>query len=217
MTSHGVHDPTTDRCKDSELRVPAKLIFSSFQNGRTRELEYLVRLKNWGSRVEAKRFFKVHNIHPKTGKRIVDRLRSLHWCGHDGKYIFPRSWSRIGAKKKLGLYLPEVTNKIEDLLFVHALKLITRRKETHARRKRERNATGLPVRYITTALNISERTYHRRMRSAIKSRLVKVTKNYTKLGTATQFGTLRKNLPGLPMYRAGKSTYTAEPSTITFL
>lgn len=216
MTSRTVPSPTTGAHKDSELRIPAKLIVQSFTEKKARDLETFARLKLMGSRVEVKRFCKVTGIHRKTAGRLIRRLHALQWIGFDGTYIFTRSWSRIGYKKKFGLYITS-TKKLATAIFTHALKTVTRREARARKRRRSAMPKGLPARYYSTALNISERSYFRKIRSAVKNGYIRVTKQRTKIGSAKEFSALRKNLHGVPLFKCGKFTVLPAPSTIEFL
>ncbi len=215
MTSHRVMCPTTDAYKVNEIRVPKNLIIHSYQNKRVKELEVMTVLKFSGSRVNAKLFFKSLGIHTKTGKRILIKLRKLKWVGFDGKYIFARAWSRIGYRKKGGFYFGAIPKNIKDFLFTFALKEITKRM---ARAQVQRSATpkGLPVRYFCKSLKISERSYYRKLRSAIKYRLIRTKQIFTKVGRKEEYTALRKHLHGVPLFIKGKFVVVPEPSTMKF-
>jgi len=142
---------------------------------------------------------------------------ALQWVGYDGKFLFVRSWSRIKYKKKFGLYLGIMPKQLSDSLFAHALKTVTRREARARKRGTSAMPKGLPARYYTTALNISERSYFRKIRSAVKNGHIKVAKQRTKIGSAKEFSAFRKNLHGVPIFKCGKYTVIPEPSTIEFL
>lgn len=215
MTSQRVPSPTTDHYKSNEIRVPKNLIIHSYQKKRVKELELITVLKYSGSRVNAKSFFKSVGIHAKTGKRILNKLIKLQWVGYDGRYIFARAWSRIGYRKRGGFYLGALPPRIKDFLFTYALKEITKRM-TRAQEKRSATPKGLPVRYYCKSLTISERTYYRNLRSAIKRGLMRTKQVYTKIGTKDQYNTLRKNLHGVPLFVKGKYVVVPQPSEMKF-
>jgi hypothetical protein len=207
--------PTTDTYKGNEIRVPAKLILNAFKNKQVNNLEILILLKSIGSRINQKSFFRYLGYHSKTGKRITNKLIENRWVGFDGKYIFPRSWSRIGYKKKKGLYLGEIPKGIKEYLFTHALKEITRRA---ARAQIQRSATpkGRPARYLIKSLSISERSYYRLLRSAIKRGLLRTKQTFTKVGSKKDFSALTKHLHGVPLFVRGNYTVTPNPCEMIF-
>lgn len=217
MTSHGISCPTTDTHKGTEIRVPEKLIVNSFQLKQTNDLSVFVLLKLHGSRIHAKDFFKnVLNVSVKTSKRIIQKLLSKRWIGFDGKYIFVRSWSRIGYKKRKGLYLAKIPKCITDFLFVHALKVVTKRK-ARAQEQRSAMPKGLTVRYIAKSLKISERSYYRLIKSAIKRGLVKTKQSFTPIGSKKDYNALKKHLHGVPLFVRGNYTVTPNPCELKFL
>lgn len=217
MTSHGISCPTTDTHKGNEIRVPEKLILNSYQGKMTKELSVFVLLKLHGSRVHAEAFFKkVLKVSAKTGKRIIQNLLAKRWIGFDGKYIFVRSWSRIGYKKRKGLYLAKIPKCITDFLFVHALKAVTKRK-ARAQEQRSAMPKGLTVRYYSKSLNISERTYYRNIRAAIKRGLLRTKQTFTKIGAKKDFNAFTKHLHGVPMFVRGNYTVTPNPVELKFL
>jgi hypothetical protein len=217
MTSHGdLRTTTSTGTKVNELRIPPRLIIDSYRNRQDSLLEIFINLKLRGSRIHAKNFFKALGVSEKTGKRAINKMIALQWVGHDGKFIFTRSWSRIKYKKKFGLYLPEIPPNLKDSIFAHALKTVTRRM-TRAQKRGRALPKGLPVRYYTTALNISERNYFRKIRSAVKNGYIKLTKQRTKIGTSKEFHALRKNLHGVPLFKCGKWTVIPEPSIMEFI
>ncbi len=208
--------PTTDTRKGTEIRVPEKLIVNSFQLKQTNDLSVFVLLKFHGSRIHAKNFFKnILRVSVKTSKRIIQKLLSKRWIGFDGKYIFVRSWSRIGFKKRKGLYLAKVPKCITDFLFVFALKVVTKRK-ARAQEQRSAMPKGLTVRYYSKSLNISERTYYRLMKSAIKRGLLRTKQTFTKVGTKKDFHALTKHLHGIPLFVRGNYTVTPNPCEMIF-
>ena len=215
MTSHGVSSPTTDTHKGNEIRVPKNLIVRSYQTKKVKELQTLTVLKSLGSRVRFKTICKILGIHCKTGKRIIARLIKLQWVGCDGTYIFPRAWSRIGYKRKGGLYLIRLSKYLKEFLFTFALKEITKRM-ARAQKKRSATPKGLPVRYYTKSLGISERTYFRNVRASIKLGLMRTKKVFTKIGRKEEYKSLRKNLHGVPLFVKGKFVVVPEPSEIKF-
>jgi hypothetical protein len=217
MTSHGdLRTTTSTGTKVNELRIPPRLIIDSYRNRQDSLLEIFITLKSIASRVHAKNFFKTWGVSEKTGKRAIKKMIALQWVGHDGKFIFTRSWSRIKYKKKFGLYLPQRQKNLKDALFAHALKTVTRRK-IRAQKRGSAMPKGLPVRYYTTALNISERNYFRKIKSAVKRGYIKLTKQRTKIGSSKEFHALRKNLHGVPLFKCGKWTVIPEPSIMEFL
>jgi len=215
MTSQRVPSPTTDRCKGNEIRVPKNLIIHSYQKKRVKELELITVLKYSGSRVNAKSFFKSVGIHAKTGKRILNKLIKLQWVGYDGRYIFARAWSRIGYRKRGGFYFGALPPRIKDFLFTFALKEITKRM-ARAQEKRSATPKGLPVRYYCKSLTISERTYYRNLRSAIKRGLMRTKQVFTKVGRKAEYNALRQNLHGVPLFVKGKYVVVPEPSEMKF-
>mgnify|MGYP006921346198 CR=1 FL=1 len=200
-----------------ELRIPPRAIVDSYKSKTDKDLETLVRLKLIGSRILAKAFFRSLGIHPKTGRRAIKRMEALQWIGFDGKYIFTRSWQRIGYKsRKAGLYLATLPKKLSQLIFTFALKTVTRR-EVRARSSGSAMPKDLPSGYYCTALNISPRSYFRKIQSAVKARLIRVTKQRTKIGRKEEFLALHKNLRGVPLFKFGKFTVCPAPSKIDYL
>lgn len=200
----------------SEVRVPSKMIVQSYRDKTAGDLEAFTRMKLIGSRVEAKRFAKLTKVSYKTITRMIKRMEGKRWIGFDGRYIFCRSWSRLKFKRRFGLYLPD-SRKLTDKLFVFALKTVTRR-EVRAQKRERAMPKDLPVRYYCRALGISERDYFRKVKSAEKRRLLKRIANPpTKIGKASELSSLRKHLPGVPVFRAGNSAVVPQSSTLKFL
>ena len=216
MTStRRVSRPTTDIGKGTEIRLPKNLIIQSYQSKKIKELHALTVIKLMGSRVRVKIFCRCLGIHTKTAKRIINRLVKLQWVGTDGTYIFPRAWNRIGYKRKGGLYLSRVLKHLKEILFTFALKEITKRM-ARAQKKRSATPKGLPVRYYSKSLGISERTYFRNLRASIKLGLIRSNKVLTKIGRKEEYNSLRQNLHGVPLFIKGKFVVVPEPSELEF-
>ncbi len=205
-----------DKRKGMELRVPAPLIVKSIGEY-SKQLEQIIQFKMMGSRVNANEFFA--NTPTTTARRYINELLSLRWIGFDGEYIYPRSWSRIGYKKKKGLYIVTIPKNLSEFLFTYSLQVVTKREARTRVRQRGRakpKGEGLPVRYYSEALNIPERTFYRKLKAAKKTGLLISKPQKTVIGKATDYHSFRKNLHGIPVFKNGDYTVVPAPCIYKF-
>jgi len=204
-----------------EIRLPNKLIRTALSKRKAKALRFLTMAKLQGHRAELSTLFEALNIHPKTGQRLVQTVVNEGWAGSDGKYLFPRSWKRLELNKRSGLYLTDPQKdykKFEALLFAKALKTIYRAKLGGIRSNRRRaRQTDLPARFISKALQVSERRFERLKASANRYKFIAVNRQYSIIGKVQEYSALKKNLQGLPLFRRGKHTVCPDISRIKVL
>lgn len=203
-----------------EVRVPSKLISYVLEEKEIKALRLLICAKLKGHRAIIKHLLEALKIHPKTGKRLIKKIVREGWAGTDGKYIFPRSWNKIGFSKQGGFYLttlPKNLHKLESLVFAFALKKIYRKRGSQHSKNRRVMQNDFPARYLYLSLGISQRRFERLKASAQRYRFISVKPQYIKIGLASEFDSIRKNLHGVPVFIRGKYTVVPGVSTIKVL
>jgi len=205
--------------KSLEIRIPARIIYKAFRENLIRELYALTIAKYYGChRIELSTLQSKLSLSEKSIQRYVKTLTELGWAGTDGKFLFPRSWKRLGFSKKFGLYFAElpIDRKIfEVFIFVHLIKRIHRRKGSpHSQEGRVRQK-DYPNRYLSKVLKISNRSLERLRARAVKEKLIYVERQYVVLGKAKYIDAFRRNLQATVFVR-GSKTVSPIPSKIEF-
>jgi hypothetical protein len=200
-----------------EIRIPTRLLSTALADKTTKALHLLAHAKLEGHRAEIASLYRKLRIHPKTGKRLIRKITAAGWAGTDGKFLFPRAWRKLSLNKRGGLYLaivPQDAKRFEALCFAKALKKLYRRRGNRHSKKGRVTQTDFPARYISRFLGISDRRLVRLKAAAQKYRFMSVTRQFDRIGKVNDYATLRKNLPGLPVFRKGAYTVIPEISKI---
>jgi hypothetical protein len=203
-----------------EIRIPNRLLSEALAEKKAKALRLFATAKLHGHRAEIETLFHELKLHPKTGKRLINKIVSEGWAGTDGKYLFPRSWRKLELNKRSGLYLTDPVKdvrKFEALLFTKALKRIYRKLGGQRPNKRRAKQNDLPARYLSKALQVSERRFERLKASAQRFKFIAVNRTYSIIGKAKDYGAMKKNLPGLPIFKRGKHTVCPDISRIKIL
>jgi hypothetical protein len=205
---------------NGEVRIPNRLILTALSKRQSKALRLFTSAKLQGHRAEINALFDELKLHPKTGKRLIDTVVNLGWAGTDGKYLFPRSWQKLNLNKRGGLYLTNPQSdikKFEALLFAKGLKRIYRKLGGTRPNRKRAEQSDLPARYLFKALQVSERRFKRLKASAQRYKFIAVNRQYSIVGKYAEYSALKKNLPGLPIFRRGKHCVVPDISRIKVL
>ncbi len=71
--------------------------------------------------------------------------------------------------------------------------------------------------HIANKMGIKQRRYEMLIATAQRYRFISVIRQWIILGKAKELGNLKKNLPGLPIFKRGNNTVTPDISKIKFL
>lgn len=201
----------------AELRIPRQLIYRALAQKKIKQLRLLVAAKMHGHRVVISDLLAILNIKERTGKRLIDWLVANGFARTDGVHLFLKSWQKVELKKRGGLYLTEIPTDLkffEALCFAKALKKRYRRVSQVACIKDKALQIAFPSKYLSTMLRISTRRFERLKSLAQKYRFLSSLRQYSIIGKSSQLKSLRKNLPGLPIFLRGKYCVVPEISTI---
>lgn len=218
---------TTKISHTGEIRIPSKLLSSAiagkknerYSSDQLKTLQLVATAKLHGHRIAISRIRKLLRLKERTTARLIKSAVARGWVGTDGTYIFPRSWYRLNLKRRGGLYLtvtPKNFKRFEALCFAKVLKKLYQRVGgLHA--KKGSVLPDLPAWYIARELRISPRRLVALKATSQRYRFISVKPQYTVVGKGTDFYAIKKNLPGLPVFRKGKHTVVAELSKIRVL
>lgn len=202
----------------NEVKISSHFLISVLSEKKTKLLRFVAYAKLKGHRAEIKGLLKDLKIHPKTGKRLIKQAVNDGLAGVDKKFLFPRSWRKLGINKRGGLYLThgftwKKLEKFEAICFAHALKKVIRKGNPHAN-KRSVLQEGFPTGFYCKALGIRERRFKSLKAAAQRYRFITVTPQVKIIGGVREFDSLRKNLPGLPIFKRGKFSVVPDISII---
>ncbi len=205
-----------------ELRIPSRLLATALAEKKVKQLRLFATAKLEGHRIEINALCEGLKIHPKTGKRLVNKLVTDEWAGTDGEYIFPRSWRKLKFSKRGGLYIttaPKNLKKFEALCFAKALKKILSRKTSPQRPEigRTKQNADLPTTYLTKALGLKERRFKSLKSNAQKYRYISVKPQFKIIGKVSEYAAISKNLHGIPVFKRGRHTVVPDISKIRVL
>lgn len=205
----------------NEVRLPNCLLKSSLSDKKMKLLRFIAFAKLNGHRIEIKRLLRLLNIQAKTGRRLVQKAVKDGLAGSDGKFIFPRSWRKLGLNKRGGLYLTDKFNfknliKFEALCFAKALKRLIRKGSQHAN-KRSVQQDGFPTGFLCKALGLRERRLKTLKASAQRYRFISVRPQFKRVGKACDFDAFKKNSHGVPVFVSGKNCVVPSVSKINVL
>lgn len=201
-----------------EIRIPAKLLSSALSLKMIKALRLLATAKLNGHRSEIATLLHALKIHPKTGGRLISKIIESGWAGTDDTFIFPRSWRRLSMNKRGGLYIttePKHLKKFEGLCFAIALKKALSRKAGPRPERGRTTPTDLPTTYLAKALRVSVRRFERLKAQAQRYGFITSKEQLTPVGSAKEFGSIRKHLSDRPVFVRGKFTVVPGPSKIT--
>ena len=201
----------------AELRIPTKLISKALSQRQVKALWLLSCAKLHGHRCEVKPLIKALKIHPRTGIRLIKKIVSFGWAGFDGKFLFPRAWTKLHLKRRRGLYLTTVFNlrKFECLLFAKCLKREIGWASRHFINGKVKQ--DFPARFLAEALGLRLRLFETLKARAQRYWFISVTPQVSILGKAKEFSSIRKNLHGIPVFTRGKYTVAPSVSKISVL
>lgn len=204
-----------------EIKIPTRLLSCALKEKTVKALHLLAYAKIIGGhRIEREAIRKGLKLHDKTARRIIKQIVDKGWAGTDGEYLFPRSWRQLNERKRGGLYLTKVPTdlkRFEALCFAKALKKLYRKRGSSHSIKGRVQQTDFPARYIAASLGISERRLVRLKAMAQRYRFITVIPQLAIVGKDVDYPAIRKNLPGLPVFRKGKHTVVPEVSKIKVL
>jgi hypothetical protein len=205
-----------------EIRMPSALLSEALHHKQTKMLRLFATAKLRGHRSELNALYTDLKIHPKTGGRLIKKIVHAGWAGTDGKYLFPRSWERLQTSKRRGLYvsvIPKDQKKFDALCFAHALKKIIGKKAgpRHTEVGSILPKADLPHTYLCAALGIKERRFKTLKASAQRYKFIAVTPQFTRLGFASEYNQIKKNIHGPPVFKKGRFTVVPAISKIRVL
>lgn len=207
----------------AEVRIPNRLLSCALIQKNVKALRVHAAAKLYGNhRVEIGPLLEALKIHPKTGKRVIEKIVQNGWAHTDGRYLFPRSWRRLNLSKRGGLYMvtiPLDVKRFEALCFSKALKKIISRRASPARPQtgRAKPSPDLPTTYLYKALGLKERRFKMLKAQAQRYGFIKVFPQVKIIGKAKDYRALKKNLPGVPVFKRGKHSVVPEISQIKIL
>lgn len=203
----------------AEIRIPVYLLSRALAHKRVKHLRLLATIKLiHNSRVGIDNIIEEMDLHPKTGKRLINQIVADGWAGTDGTYIFPRAWHRLKYSKRGGLYLTDTSiladfKKFEALCFAMALRRLYRKKD---RAKDGSAMPNLSLRYVSQVMGLKERRCISLRSQAQRYGFIAIKRTRSVIGSRSHAPTLRKNIHGPPIFTAGKHTITPGISEITF-
>lgn len=204
-----------------ELRIPVHLLSNALAKKQTKHIRLFATAKLlYNSKVNVDQLLEELDIHQKTGKRLIKTIVFEGWAGTDGTYLFPRAWHRMKYSKRGGLYVTSSETlanlkKFEALCFSMALKRLYRSKKGPRAKNRSAPPKDLSSRYIAQALQLKERRCTQLRSLAHKHGFITIKRRYKVLGKRSEFGSLKKNLHGVPLFMIGKNSVSPDCSQIT--
>lgn len=221
-TSTGTIKTTFSNSTEGELRIPIQLLSIALAEKKTKALRILATAKLRGHRIEISALCDILRIHPKTMNRQIKTLVDDGMAGTDDLLLFPRAWRKMKFNKRGGLYLtnaPKNLKKFEALCFAKGLKKILGSKASPQRLEEGKSLPkeDLPATYLAKALGLSERRFERLKSSAQRYRYISVRPQYRIIGKASEYGTIRQNLHGVPVFKRGMHTVVPDISKIRVL
>lgn len=207
----------------AEVRIPNRLLSCALIQRNVKALRLFAAAKLEGNhRAEIGPLLKVLSIHPKTGKRVIDRIIQNGWAHSDGQFLFPRAWRRMNLSKRGGLYMVTVpldVKRFEALCFAKALKKILSRRASPARpdRGRAKPNPDLPATFLYKALGVKSTRFKALKKAAQRYGYLRSEPQVTVIGKAKDIQALKKNLHGLPVFRKGKHAVTPDICKIRVL
>ena len=204
-----------------ELRIPVRLLSHALSKKRTKHIRLFAMAKLLhNSIVHIDELIEELDIHPKTGKRLINTIVGDGWAGTDGKFLFPRAWHRMKYSKRGGLYITSSETladlkRFEALCFTLALKRLYQSKRDPRAKNGSASPKDLSSRYIAQTLQLKERRCTQLRSAAQKYGFISIKRRYKVLGKRNQFGALNKNLHGVPLFMVGKHSVSPDCSLIT--
>lgn len=204
----------------AELRIPGRLLADALSGKFLKQLRVFATAKLEGHRSEIKPLCECLKIHPKTCKRITNKLVNDGWAGADDTFLFPRSWAKLNTSKRGGLYMTKAPldfKRFEALAFTMGLKRFYRQQGSPHSKQGRVKQKDFPAGFICKALGLSERRFERLKAQARRYKYISVIPQYRIIGRAEQYDQIKKNIHGPMIFKRGKHIVTPEVSKIQVL
>jgi hypothetical protein len=203
-----------------EIRIPNRLLSLALEAKNVKALRLFAAAKLQGHRSEIKPLCASLKIHPKTCKRLAQKIIDAGWAGSDGVFLFPRSWRKLKLSKRSGLYLtraPTDLKRFEALAFAMGLKRVYRQQGSPHSKKGRVKQEDFPTGFLCHALGLKERRFKTLKAQAQRYRYISVKPQVRVIGKARDYAAMQKNLHGPPVFIRGKHVVTPDISRIKVL